>query len=129
MSTPPVTISADRIYHEALRIIQQHRLHHLPVVDSQGMLVGIVAERDLLLAATRYVQNSVDVAEVMHSHVITASPDTPMTEAAALMIEYKIGSLPVADAERRLVGIITETDVLRAFVALLGEHTEPGTNA
>jgi CBS domain-containing protein len=124
MSTPPITIGSDRVYHKALQLIQAHGLHHLPVVDAHGKLVGIIAERDLLLAALHYVQNAVDVAEVMHRDVITATPDMLMEEAATLMFNHKIGSLPVVDAERRLVGIITETDVFKAFVAVLRERAE-----
>lgn len=124
MSTPPITVTADSVYHKALKLIQDYRMHHLPVVDVYGKLVGIVAERDLLLAASHYVQNPVDVGEIMHREVITATPGMLMQDAATLMLEYKIGSLPVVDAEQQLVGIMTETDVLRAFVDLLREHTE-----
>jgi acetoin utilization protein AcuB len=124
MSTPPITIGPDSVYHKALELLQAHKLHHLPVVDGYGKLVGIIAERDLLLAASHYVQNPVDVAEVMHRDVITATPDMPMAEAARLMIDHKIGSLPVVDSERRLVGIVTESDVFRAFIGLLHERAE-----
>ncbi len=124
MSTPPITIGPDSVYHKALKLIQAHGLHHLPVVDTHGKLVGIIAERDLLLAASHYVQNPVDVAEVMHREVITATSDMQMAEAATLMVDHKIGSLPVVDAERRLVGIITESDVFRAFIEVLRERAE-----
>jgi acetoin utilization protein AcuB len=124
MSTPPITVTLDSMYHKALKLFQDHRMHHLPVVDAQGKLAGIVAERDLLLAASHYVQNPVEVSEIMHREVITTTPDMLMQDAATLMLDHKIGSLPVVDAEQHLVGILTETDVLRAFVELLREHTE-----
>ena len=124
MSTPPITIGLDTVYHKALKLIQEHRLHHLPVVDEQGRLAGIVAERDLLLAASHYVQNAVDVAEIMHREVITATPDTSMESAATLMLNHKIGSLPVVDPEQRVVGMLTETDVFKAFVDVLRERSE-----
>jgi acetoin utilization protein AcuB len=124
MSTPPTTIGPDSVYHKALKLLQTNGLHHLPVVDAHGMLVGIIAERDLLLAASHYVQNPVDVAEVMHREVITVTSDMQMAEAATLMIEHKIGSLPVVDAERRLIGIITESDMFRAFIEVLRERAE-----
>lgn len=124
MSTPPITVGVDSVYHKALKIIQEHQMHHLPVVDAHGKLVGIVAERDLLLAAAHYVQNPVDVGEVMHRDVITATPDMLMEDAAKLMLSHKIGSLPVTDAEQHLVGIITETDVFKAFIDVLREHSE-----
>ncbi len=124
MTTPPITITLDTVYHKALKLIEKQRMHHLPVVNAEGQLVGIVAERDLLLAASHYVQNPVDVAEIMHREVITATPDMPMQDAATLMLEHNIGSLPVVDAKQHLVGILTETDVLGAFVELLREHVD-----
>lgn len=123
MSTPPITIGLDSVYHTALVLMQENQLHHLPVVDAQARLVGIVAERDLLLAASRYVQSAIDIGELMHREVITATPETHMQEAATLMLEHKIGSLPVVDADLRLAGIITETDVFKAFIDLLREAT------
>lgn len=119
MSVPPITLTTDDSYHAALRLLQENRLHHVPVVDHRKALVGILAERDLLLAAARYMHNPVDVNEVMHRDVVTAMPETPLSEAATLMTTHKIGSLPVVDAEDKLVGIITETDILRAFIDLL----------
>jgi acetoin utilization protein AcuB len=79
--------------------------------------VGIVAERDLLLAATHHMQSAVDVGDVMHRDVVTTTGDAPVGEAAALMVDHRIGGLPVLDEGRRVVGVITETDIFRAFVA------------
>lgn len=115
MSTPAVTIRADSDYQSALRLMQENELHHLPVVDAGGELIGIAAERDLLIAATRYLQSGVEVSEVMHRGVVTATPDMPVTEAADLMVSHRIGGLPVVD-KGRLLGIITESDVFRALV-------------
>ena len=116
MSTPAVTIQTSTDYMTALRLMQENALHHLPVVDAAGEVVGIAAERDLLLAATRYLQARVEVGEVMHRGVVTARPDMPVAEAADLMVSNRIGGLPVLDEDRRLLGIITESDVFRALV-------------
>lgn len=121
MSTPPVTIAPDISHHAALRLMQDNHLHHLPVVDREGHIAGIVAERDLLLAIAHYVQNPVEVAEVMQRNVVTVAPETLLTEAAALMVRHTIGGLPVVDAEQQIVGVITETDIFKAFVAMLEE--------
>ena len=96
-------------------------MHHLPVVDRQGHLVGIVAERDLLLAVAHYVQTPIEISEVMQRNVFTVAADTLLTEAATLMVRHKIGGLPVVDAEQQIVGVITETDIFKAFVAMLEE--------
>jgi acetoin utilization protein AcuB len=115
MSAHVVTVRSDSDYLTGIRLMQDHGLHHLPVLDTAGTLVGILAERDLLLAATRYLQAPVEVAEIMHRSVVTAAPDMPINEAARLMAQHKIGGLPVVEGGKGLVGIITETDILRTF--------------
>jgi acetoin utilization protein AcuB len=119
MSTPALTIRADVAYLIALRLMQERALHHLPVVDARDQLVGVVAERDLLLAATHHMQTVLEVSEVMHRAVITTTPETPIAEAARLMVIHKIGGLPVVDTDQHVVGMITETDIFHAFVELL----------
>ena len=117
MSTPVVTVRPDADYKVALKLMQDNALHHLPVVDAGGNLVGIAAERDLLLAAARYLQSAVDVADVMHRGVVTATPDMSVAQAASLMVGRRIGGLPVVDSTKQVVGIITETDLFKALVA------------
>ncbi len=119
MSSHPVTIHTDADYKKALNLMQKHALHHVPVLDASDRLVGIVAERDLLLAATHYLQSTIEIGEVMHRNVVTAKPDMPITEAAMLMVNNRIGGLPVLDSRRCVVGIITETDIFKAFVDTL----------
>ncbi len=119
MSKHPVTIRADADYKKALTLMQDHAMHHVPVLDGGDKLVGVLAERDVLLALAHYLQSSIEVAEVMHRNVVTATPDMPIIEAAMLMVNNKIGGLPVIDNDQRVVGIITETDIFTAFVELL----------
>jgi acetoin utilization protein AcuB len=116
MSINPVTIRSDADYKLALKMMEEHALHHVPVLDARGKLVGIVAERDLLLAATRHMQSAIEVGEVMHRDVTTATLDMPIGEAATLMADNRIGGLPVVDENGRVIGVITETDIFRAFV-------------
>lgn len=120
MSKHPVTIRVDADYKKALALMRDHAMHHVPVLDAGDRLAGVLAERDLLLAATHYLAANVEVAEVMHLDVVTASPDMPITEAATLMVNHNIGGLPVVDGNQHVVGIITESDIFRAFVELLG---------
>ena len=119
MSAPPITISDDTDFKSALRLMQKHRIRRLPVLDAGGVLAGIVAERDLLVAADRYLSSPVDVARIMTRHVVTVREATPVVDAAILMMERKIGGLPVVNPSRKLLGIITETDLLKALVAIL----------
>ncbi len=118
MSAPAITISPELSHHSALRLMQEHSMHHLPVVGADGQLLGIVAERDLLLAVAHYVQNPVEVAEVMKRDVVTVAPEMSLTEAASLMVRNKIGGLPVLGPDGRVVGVITETDIFATFVAM-----------
>lgn len=117
MSIPAVTIRSNEDYKTALALMQERSLHHLPVVGSKGELSGIAAERDLLIAATRYLQSPVEVGDVMHRGVTAVTPETSAAKAATLMLSQRIGSLPVVDAAGSVVGIVTETDMLRAFAA------------
>ena len=117
MSAHPVTVQDGADYKIDLKLMQDHALHHIPVLDDRQKLVGIVAERDLLLAATHHMQSAVDVGDVMHRGVITTTADTPVDQAAALMVDHRIGGLPVLDAGSRVIGVITESDIFRAFVA------------
>lgn len=125
MTKHPVTIRADADYKKALTLMQEHAMHHVPVLDAGDRLVGVLAERDLLLAAMHYLQSAIEVSEIMHRNVVTAAPDMPITEAATLMIDNNIGGLPVLDGKQRVVGIITETDIFRAFVELSGQDKNP----
>ena len=117
MSSPAVTVRADTDFQSALALMQKRNLRRLPVVDGAGALTGMVAERDLLLAAMRYLQSRVDVADIMQKDVVTVAPATPIQDAARLMLDHRIGGLPVVDGGK-LVGVITETDIFRRFVEL-----------
>lgn len=115
MSTHPVVIHAQDNYISACKVMEHHTLRHLPVLDDHEHLVGILAERDLMLAATHYLQCAVEVAEVMHRDVVTATPDMSLDEAALLMASHHIGGLPVVNGDHTLVGIITESDIFKTI--------------
>jgi acetoin utilization protein AcuB len=129
MTSPAVTITPDTRLQAALTLLHQRQFRRLPVVDAQGTLVGIVSERDLLYASPppatllrgRELSDLVAglrVEEIMTREVITTTPGAFIEEAARLMVEHKIGGLPVVDGEGRVVGVITETDLFRALIDL-----------
>jgi len=117
MSRPAFTVRQDADFQKALALMQEKKLRRLPVVDDDGQLVGIVVERDLLVAAMRYLQSRVEVGDIMTRNVVTVGPDTGLAEVARTMLERKIGGLPVLE-QGRLVGIITESDIFKCFVEL-----------
>ena len=123
MSHTPVTIRGNTVYSKAFNIMQEKDLHHLPVVDEKNEVVGILTRRDLQIAAQHFREAPVEVSDVMHTQVVTISPDEPLLEAARQMIDKRIGGLPVLDDNGKMVGILTETDLLRALIDLLGKDT------
>jgi acetoin utilization protein AcuB len=135
MTAPVITVDVDTPFQEALRLMQERKFRRLPVVDGAGKLVGIVSERDLLHAApsqatslsvweVNYLLWKLRVADVMTERVVTVTPELPIEDAAQIMVTSKIGGLPVVDSSGNLVGMITETDVFKAFTEMLagGEH-------
>ncbi len=92
---------------------------HLPVVDARGQVVGMVSDRDLLRAKATRGGDGLFVREVMSRAVLVLRPEAPAFRAAELMMERKIGAVPVVDEDRALVGIVTETDLLSVAHAAL----------
>jgi acetoin utilization protein AcuB len=114
MTTQPVTVSGETSVKQALAIIEERKLRHLPVIDEKDALIGIVSEKDLLRA-----KGDDPVEKIMTRDVVTVTEYTALEEAARIMADHKISSLPVM-RNGRLVGIITETDLFRIFLELLG---------
>lgn len=114
MTRVVVTVPPSCPVEAAAQLMHERRFRHLPVI-ADGRLVGIVSDRDL---ARRSDQS---VGDVMAPAVISVTPDTPVEVAARLMLENKIGGLPVlAPPTQELVGIVTQSDIFSVFVRLLG---------
>ncbi len=135
MTRNPVTITEDANIDDALHVMREKKVRRLPVMDHSGRMVGIVSDKDLLHASPspatslsiyemHYLLSKLTVKRVMSSPVITVGPNTPLEEAARIMADNKIGGLPVVE-DGRLTGIITETDVFKLLIELLGAR-EPG---
>jgi CBS domain-containing protein len=127
MTPDVVTLDRNEKLVVADDVMRLGRIRHLPIVDSDGSLAGIVSQRDLfhsgLLKALGYGTHAqanmldlLSVKEAMKTEVVTTTPDTPLVEAAKLMIERKIGCLVVLDGQK-IAGILTEGD----FVKLVAE--------
>jgi acetoin utilization protein AcuB len=125
MTGAPITVAPDTPVFEARQLMLKERIRHLLVTEGTR-LAGIVTDRDIRLnlpsQATslsvwevNYLLARLTVGKVMSKTLITVGPEKEAHDAARLMLEHKIGAVPVVEGER-LLGIITETDVLRAFV-------------
>ena len=130
MTANPIVVHPETSFEEALQLLREKKIRRLPVVDKQGALVGIVVEKDLLYASpspatslsvfeVHYLLSKLAVKDVMTKRVITVAEDCPLEEAARIMIDHKIGSLPVVRG-KQVVGIITETDVFKIMAEALG---------
>jgi acetoin utilization protein AcuB len=128
MSASVVTVPISATCQEAVGRMHRARIRHLPVVDDAGRLVGIVTDRDLRhrlftpdvfraigTVPVEDLLRQVRVLEIMSTPVVTVRPDDDLEEAARLMLEDKVGSLPVVEGGR-VTGIVTETDLLRRIV-------------
>jgi acetoin utilization protein AcuB len=129
MTPNPITITPDTSFPEAFRAMRENRIRHLPVVEKEK-LIGVVAQTDLLHASPspatslsvfeiNYLLANLHVREVMTAPPVTVSEDAPIEEAARVMVEKKIGCLPVM-RDGELAGLITESDVFEVFVEILG---------
>jgi acetoin utilization protein AcuB len=123
MTKAPVTITANDLLSEAQEKMRRGGFRRLPVV-AEGKLVGIITDRDLR-AHVGYLERT-RANGVMTEKVRTVSPATTLEEAAQIMLKYQIGGLPVVDSGR-LVGIITTSDVMKAFLDTMGA-SQPASN-
>jgi acetoin utilization protein AcuB len=130
MTRNPITIRPDTPVTEAQAMMKREKIHHLPVVDKDEKLVGIVSEKDLLYASPSpastlsvYEMSSLlaklKVEKVMSKNPVTVTEDVPLEEAARMMADRGIGGLPIMRGSS-LVGIITESDLFRVFIELFG---------
>jgi CBS domain-containing membrane protein len=131
MTRPVVSVERDHSIHVAASILRFKHIRHLPVVDRAKRLVGLVTHRDLIAAQADVLARSdgdpraffVPVARIMKEAVWSVEPDTPAMEAARIMLDHRFGCLPVLE-HQHLVGIVTEVDLLGAFVCVLEQRRE-----
>jgi acetoin utilization protein AcuB len=133
MSYPVISVSPDMPINEALSLMKREHIRRTPVLKD-GKLVGIVSNEDLLNASPspatslsiwemNYLLSKITVKDVMTKEVRTVAFDTPIEEAARIMADNKIGGLPVLRGDE-VVGIITETDLFKMFLELMGAREQ-----
>jgi len=134
MSYPIITVEPDMPIMEALNLMRTKNIRRTPVVDAKGKLVGIVSDKDLLNAGPsqatslsvweiNYLVGKITIKKVMSKTVLTVSEDTPIEEAARIMVDNKVGGLPVMKGNA-IVGVITESDLFKVLLELMGARED-----
>jgi acetoin utilization protein AcuB len=133
MTENVVTITADRSMMKASKLMKDHHISRLPVVDEQGRIVGIVSDRDIKDASPSkattldmhelyYLLSEIKIKDIMTKKVTTIRDDETVEKAAVLMLEGNFGGLPVVDEAGKVVGIITDTDIFKVLVEISGVY-------
>ncbi len=131
MTKNPITVTPSTTILEARKIMTQEKIHRLPVVDS-GKLVGIITQKDILSATPSsastldmyeltYMLAKLKVKKVMQKEVITTTPNTPIEEAAIVMVDNNMSGLPVVE-KGYVTGIITESDIFKTFIDMFSSR-------
>ena len=118
MTKNVITVTQDDMVDKVFALFHFEHIRHLPVVTDKGTLVGVISDRDIKkVLGPRRKTYTRKVRTIMRRQPFTIGPNEKATDAAAIMVKKKIGALPVVH-NKKLVGIITATDVLKAFVRL-----------
>lgn len=126
MTVKPVTVQINEAFSHVEEKLRKNRIRHLPVVDAEGKLIGVITERDLYRAVSPretddgfyYEKSQLDsflLRHYMTHNPLSLFPESTMEEAVDLMAERKFGCIPIVDHDKTLVGIITQIDILKFF--------------
>ncbi|HZG60844.1 MAG TPA: acetoin utilization AcuB family protein [Anoxybacillus sp.] len=132
MKTNVATLTPTNTIADAIEMIKQHKIRHIPIINENRKVIGIVTDRDIrdaspsIFHADEHLEDfQKPVSTIMKTNVITGHPLDFVEEVAALFYEHRISCLPIVKDEK-LVGIVTETDLLYTLVQLTGAH-QPGS--
>ncbi|SDK44103.1 acetoin utilization protein AcuB [Maridesulfovibrio ferrireducens] len=131
MTKDVITLTPERSMMKAAKLMKDKEISRLPIVDDEGVLVGIVSDRDIKEASPSkattldmhelyYLLSEIKLKDIMSRKVLTVSIEDTVEKAAVVLDENKIGGIPVVDAENKCVGIITNTDVFRVLINITG---------
>lgn len=131
MSKNLVALDPDSTMSQATRLIREHHISHLPVIDKNGHLKGIVSDRDVKRASASdattlsvhelaYLLSRMKIIDIMTRDPVTVGPYDTIEEAAMIMLERGISGLPVVDDNSAVVAMITQSDIFRALISLTG---------
>ncbi len=134
MTKEPVVAKPGTSIMKAAKLMKENKIRRLPVVDDDGRLVGMISDRDIKEASPSkattldmhelyYLLSEIKVADIMTKKPLAITPDEPVEKAAVIMMRNRIGGLPVVDAESKVVGIITDSDVFKVLISITGVLT------
>ena len=124
MTKDPFTISDRTSVQEAIHLMQDHSIRHLPVVDRSGKLLGWVTLSDMKQGLLPAMVTGLSVSDLMVKNPVTIHPNADIEAVARIIHEKKIGGLPVVDDDNKVVGVMTVTDLLNAFINIMGILTD-----
>lgn len=120
MTRKTVTLSPHHGFAEAVSLMADRHFRHIVVVDSGGLILGVISDRDILRALARSSNwQKKDVSQIMTRDPVTVKRETPLSVAVAKIVAKRINCLPVVDDEGKVCGILTSTDLLKAYQKLL----------
>jgi len=131
MTQDPITLNIDEPFCRVAQIFQEKDIRHLPIVNAQGLILGIISQRDLNRIASpkkgpngEYLYDPAELTKyILKQHVIqkvfSLSPEDTLEKALAIMAEKKLGCMPIVDPAGKVVGIVTVTDLLKLFLKTL----------
>lgn len=123
MIKDPITISDRTSVQEAIHLMQDKSIRHLPVVDKSNKLIGWATLSDMKQGLLPAMVTGLSVADIMVKNPITLNADDDVEVAARIIYEKKIGGMPVVDDDDKVVGVMTVTDLLNAFIKIMGMLT------
>ncbi|HXK29750.1 MAG TPA: CBS domain-containing protein [Candidatus Binatia bacterium] len=132
MTREVMTLSPDKSFYEAVALMAHRSFRHLLVVDAEKRLRGVISDRDVLRALARTLNwNSASVSEIMTSEPVTVAPDSPISAAVKAMLAARVNCLPVVEADGKVCGILTSTDLMKIFekIQALIEDSAPSASA
>ena len=124
MIKDPITVSDRTSVQEAIHLMRENSIRHLPVVNASGKLMGWVTLADMKQGLLPAVVTGLSLADLMIKNPITIHPDADVETAAQIIYQRKIGGMPVVDGDDKVLGVITVTDILGAFINIMGLLTE-----
>lgn len=130
MTRKTVTLSPHHGFAEAVSLMADRHFRHIVVVNSGGQILGVISDRDILRALARSNNwQKKDVSQIMTRDPVTVKRETPLSAAVAKIVAKRINCLPVLDDEGKVCGILTSTDLLKAYQKLLESLEKSGATS